>query len=685
MSKYTISLVCFFFFFFTSSVNASNSLDSLKTILEEQQLSEQNKEAISNSYLNIGQLYFDQKNYIEALQYFEEGLYFLLHASSNIPTLIALFHSKLGYTHAELNDFPKSIEHYKQAILIGEYDNEAKEVVIDAWREMGGLYVHIGDYEQAYNCHLKVIEMSEESIGLVYSYYVLGNIYLHQKRIEEALKYYHKSLDIASANNNKQWIYTCRDAIGVAYGKKGESEKWLKNSQLALEVAREANYEVGIIYGTHNLASYYSSIHCFEEALAYYNEVLQKIQLSKDKMGQVKVLRSLGKLYIQTESYNKAISHLSEALQIAEPIGVKPLIKEIYQLLYKSYHQASQVPLAYHYQEKYVFLSDSLTKANNTQRIWAMQIRHELQKKEATIEELQQTQKINQLYPKASLIGICVLLLMGFFLLNNNRLVQIKHQLLIQRNLQSEKERELLAQSNQSLEYFATIASNDLQVPLKRIDKLVKQVETTHQAQLFKEGKEYIHYISDGIKRMTNLLTDLLSYAKMDSRKTNWSLSHCNIPKLLEEIQRSLINVIEEKDAQIILENLPDKIVANQTTLTLLFQNLLSNGIKFVGDKFPIVHISCETTESEYIFSIQDNGIGILPENQKRIFEIFQRLHTNNEYKGTGIGLATCQKIVKRHKGRIWLTSEFGFGTTFYFSISRHLVPSRKPSVMMYH
>ena len=134
-----------------------------------------------------------------------------------------------------------------------------------------------------------------------------------------------------------------------------------------------------------------------------------------------------------------------------------------------------------------------------------------------------------------------------------------------------------------------------------------------------------------------------------------------------------MVNVIEEKKAKIIIENLPSHIIGNPTALTLLLQNLISNGLKFTGDKNPIIHINCVKKENEYIFSIQDNGIGIAADDQERIFEIFERLHTHKEYKGTGIGLATCQKIVKRHKGKIWLTSELGYGTTFYFTISRKL------------
>ncbi|MEZ4886193.1 MAG: tetratricopeptide repeat protein [Chitinophagales bacterium] len=685
MPKYII-LTLLMVLFTSSRLMAEDYLDSLKNELVVQQ-SKQNVNAIGDIYKQIGNFYFKKNNYDLAIKYFQESLETVLYASSNIPSVIAETHLNLGYTHNQLSNFSEAIYHYKKAVEIGEFDEDAYQTVGRSLGGIGNLYVDIGDYEQAYSYHLKAMKLNTahlDSSGMGRSYYTMGSIYFHQRQLDEALNYYKKSLNMWIHKGNKRWIYTCNDAIGVVYGEKKQYDKWLEYSELALENAEEADYLIGIAYGTHNLASYYHDMHCFEEASMYYNEALQKMQAAKDKVGEVKVLRAIAKFYIEQEAYDKALVYLEQGLEIAQPIGARPLIKEIYQLLYQSFHKLGQLRLAHNYQAKYLSLNDSLIIDNNTERILAMQIRHELQKKEVTIAELQQEQEVKQLYPKASLIGIAILLLFVFLLFNRHHLVQIEHQLLAKKKAKSEKERAILATSNRSLEYFATVAYNDLQKPLQHIDQLVSSLQVEYQENLTEDSRDFIYYISDGIERMSNLLTDLLSYARLDSRKTAWKLTNVNVHTLVDEVQRSLINMIEEKDAQIIIESLPHQIVANQTTLIQLFQNLISNGLKFVGDKSPVIRINCVVKKDQYLFSIQDNGIGIAAEHQSRIFEIFKRLHTSKEYKGTGIGLATCQKIVRRHGGEIFLTSELGYGTTFYFTIDRKLqISSANTQIMI--
>lgn len=671
MSKYTLRILVLLFLM-SHQLMGTNKIDSLRAILTSNEL-KKDKDAIADLYKKIGGLYYKKSDYKSSLEYFQKGLETVLFSSSNNPSSISFFHLKLGNIYARLNDFPTSIQHYNSAITIGEYDDTDQETVANSWRAMGSLYISVGDYTQAYTCQLEAMELSKNEESLGHSYYLIGSIFFHQKQWDKALQYYQKSLEIWSKTKYKSWIYSCNDAIGVAYGKKGEFDKWFEHSQLAISIATESDYASGIAYGKHNMAGYYQDIGCLDEALVLYQEALDKMKTIGDKPGEVKVLRYMAKAYMEQKNYKKALIYLEEALSIAEPIGIKPMISEVYKLLYQAYYKTSKLSIAYEYQDKYLRLNDSLIGVNNTERILSMQIRDELQKKELMIAELQQKQELKQLYPKASFAGIFVLILLGLLLLNRYYLVKIEHKLLEKKKAQSEKEREVLARSNRSLDYFATVASNDLQKPLLHIDELVSEIQDEYKGDLQEKGEMFVLFISDGIERMSNLLRDLLSYAKLDSRETAWKLSKVNVPKLVKEVERSLINVVEEKKAQIIVEHLPDYIVANQTTFTQLLQNLISNGLKFTGDKAPIIRINCAIKEDKYLFSVQDNGIGIAPEDQTRIFEIFQRLHTAQEYKGTGIGLATCQKIVRRHGGDIRPTSELGYGTTFFFSISRKL------------
>lgn len=671
MSKY-VSVILFLLFVTVNSLTSSNEIDSLKNILKNLQV-ERDRSVTADVQKKIGTLYFQKREYASALEHFNTGLKILLYNDSNIPSQIAPFHLKLGQTYAQLNDYSNALKNYDLAINIGKHDPSMNEVVAYSWRGMGDVYLYVGDYERAYNCHSEAMKADNSDASLGHSYYSIGTIFFHQKHWEKTLHYYKKSLAIWTEKQNESWIYTCNDGIGIVYGKIDNYEKWLEHSRLALKAAKEGKYAFGIAYGAHNLASYYLETCHTDKALALYREALVKMLENSDLQGQVKVLRYMGKAYIEQQKYEEAKRVLKEALELAFSADLHSLIAESYKLLYEAYYHLSELPLAYEYQSKYLILQDSLTKASNTKNIVSMQIRDELAKEELALTELQQKQTIKQLYPKVVWAGIFVLLLLALLLYNRHNLLQIEHQLLARKNAQAERERSVLATSNRSLDYFATMASNDLQKPLQRIDELASNLKVSHRNELTKDTEEFMGYVFDGINQMNSLLTDLLSYAKLDSRNKAWKLTKVNLPKLVGEVKRSLINVIEEKNAKIVVEHLPKEIIANQTTLMQLFQNLISNALKFVGDKPPIIRINCVVKEDEYIFSVQDNGIGIASENQQRIFQIFQRLHTSDEYQGTGIGLATCQKIVKRHGGEIKLTSELGYGTTFFFSISRKL------------
>jgi light-regulated signal transduction histidine kinase (bacteriophytochrome) len=165
---------------------------------------------------------------------------------------------------------------------------------------------------------------------------------------------------------------------------------------------------------------------------------------------------------------------------------------------------------------------------------------------------------------------------------------------------------------------------------------------------------------------MQLLIDDLLAYSRVGTRAKE--LKPMDMNRILDQALANLAMSILENKVQIIREDLPT-LKADETQITLVFQNLIGNAVKFRGDKAPVIHISAEKDPNGWVFSISDNGIGISPDFHKRIFLIFQRLHTKDQYPGTGIGLAICKKIIDRHNGRIWVESAPGKGATFHFSL----------------
>ena len=241
---------------------------------------------------------------------------------------------------------------------------------------------------------------------------------------------------------------------------------------------------------------------------------------------------------------------------------------------------------------------------------------------------------------------------------------------------------EELKRSNKDLEQFAYIASHDLKEPLRIIGNFSGLLARAYKTKLDQDAFQYIHFIEDGVKRMSNLINSLLTYSRVGRKETKFQ--EIDLNKLVGIKLFDLSTVIKERNAKVIVENLP-AIYGEPEQIGMVFYNLINNAIKFNKQATPTVTIKVEASSNDefWQFSVADNGIGIDPRYQQKIFEIFRRLHGKQDYEGTGIGLSVCQKIVFRHEGKIWLESSLREGTTFYFTISKQLVakqPNEKAS-----
>ena len=228
-----------------------------------------------------------------------------------------------------------------------------------------------------------------------------------------------------------------------------------------------------------------------------------------------------------------------------------------------------------------------------------------------------------------------------------------------------------LEASNAELEHFAYVASHDLQEPLRMVSSFMNLLEKRMDGQLDETNKKYIHFAVDGTKRMKTLIQDLLLYSRVGINKENFTATDLN--EVTQYTSQLLKENIKKNRAVITVKPMP-VITANKTLIGQLFVNLINNALKYHGDKEPEIEVGYTEEPGKWIFYVKDNGIGIDPEFFDKIFIMFQRLHNNSEYSGTGIGLAVCKKIVEAHKGKIRVESEVGKGSAFYFSIPKQNV-----------
>jgi PAS domain S-box-containing protein len=255
------------------------------------------------------------------------------------------------------------------------------------------------------------------------------------------------------------------------------------------------------------------------------------------------------------------------------------------------------------------------------------------------------------------------------YTVNHQKVIQCNIRDITERKRAEEKLRNTLLdleRSNKELQQFAYVASHDLQEPLRMVASYTQLLEKRYKDKLDSDANEFIQFAVDGAIRMQRLINDLLIYSRVGTRGKSFEPTDSHA--VLGQAIANLSALIEENQAVVTNDDLPP-IMVDESQMVQLFQNLIGNAIKFRGDQSPRIHVSAEQKGNEWVFSVKDNGIGIDPQFNERIFVVFKRLHQKEEYPGTGMGLAICKKIVERHGGRIWVKSELEKGSTFYFSI----------------
>ena len=225
-----------------------------------------------------------------------------------------------------------------------------------------------------------------------------------------------------------------------------------------------------------------------------------------------------------------------------------------------------------------------------------------------------------------------------------------------------------LVQSNAELQQFAYVISHDLQEPLHLIERYTRMVSERYADELDDEGQRFMEHVLSSAERMQTMIDDVLEYARVDTRGREFE--EVAFEDVVDEALKNLKAAVEDTEASVTRHGLPT-LPADGAQMVQLFQNLIGNALKFHGEEPPAVQVSAVEGETEWVFAVMDNGIGIEAEQLERIFGMFQRLHSAEEVPGTGIGLAICKRIVERHGGQIWATSESGKGSTFYFTLPK--------------
>ncbi len=238
---------------------------------------------------------------------------------------------------------------------------------------------------------------------------------------------------------------------------------------------------------------------------------------------------------------------------------------------------------------------------------------------------------------------------------------------------QKEKE-EALRRANDDLQQFAYSASHDLQEPIRNVAVYSEIVAQRYHSLLDADGRQFLGFLNEGGRRLATLINDLLAYTRAGMMEVQEVPVDASV--VLQHSLSGLAEAIRESGAEVTYDELPEVYIGD-AHLQQIFQNLIGNALKYRDQEPPRIHISASRRGADWCFSVQDNGIGIDPRYKEKIFGVFKRLHHDRKYSGTGIGLAICQRVVERYGGRIWVESEPGKGSTFFFTVPRHAPTGR--------
>lgn len=714
----------FIFFLFSNSVVANN-VDSLLNILEEQTLSDIDK--LYEIHYNLAEEYRSRKeeNYKLAEHHFSIALNIIKGTGDYEKIANCLY--GIGYTHQRRNNYQEALVNFNKILeLKDEGNNNLKKP--KAYTQISTIYQALGDYQRAFENQMKALliyEMNKDLLGIANSNYNLGTIFYYQNQYEKSLDFYLKAKTIVDDLKNEKFNYSCSAALGSVYEKLENNDESLKYNMLSLELAEKQKYKTGIAYSKGNIAMNYLTQGDFSKAEKYLKESIALKHELGDRYGTIGNGIDLSQLYILWEKPKMAIPILEKALVLAHEVESKSRQSDIYKSFSDVYDQLNQPVISHSYIKKYVALKDSLLNEKIFEEMGQSQKRYEVQMREQEIEILKKenqllgkNKEIQQLQIYIGIIIIVSFLLFGWWIKNRFKLQQKTNKLLADKNeeinvqnlelqnakdqlinanslleennLLKEKNNKLLEEkneeikvknkqlehSNEDLQQFAYVASHDLKEPLRMINSYTKLLERKYNDLFDDTGKEFMHFVIDAVKRMETLLDDLLDFSRAGTQDP--PKEAISIESVMVLVEANLRHRFELLNAKMIVknENLP-VVKIHRTQLLQLLQNLVSNGVKFKGDRNPVVTVSCEKRENDYVISVKDNGIGISDENKKKVFEMFKRLHTRDEYEGTGIGLATCKRIVSSWGGDIWVESEVEQGSTFFFSIPKFVAQEK--------
>ncbi len=579
-----------------------------------------------------------------------------------------------------------SAHHYHQLGLSLANELQDPGCLAISKNNLGIYFLNQGNYALGLQYFQEALEHDEDLGDYVDPTSLYANIGIIHEELGDlslAIEYYLKSSDAALAIGGKDYIaYSFLD-LGYVAALQEDYDLAMQHYDSALVLYYELGYQ-------HRIAEtlyYQGEIHFdrkdYEKALANQNAALAVYE----QLGAIEDIPSMygiiGEIYEKTEDYEAAIQFYLQAIERAKEASFSSLMPTLYEELSGIYAKVNDYEKAYQAMMKFQELQDSFLNAATRERISKLEMGYQLKVQEAenlelTKRQAQQSIILRQRTLIAIATGLIALLLI-LLVIRQYRTNKVKAELNRQlegtvqkRTAALEAANEQLRRSNDELERFTFIASHDLKEPLRNITSFVNLIQRKLRNSADQDLQDYLGFVTRNTKQLYALVEDILTHSRVRQGETA-DLGTVELDEVLQDIKSNLSHILEERSAKIIWSDLPS-VAGHRSDFYLLFKNLIENGLKYNESPAPVIQVIAQLEEENWCFSCKDNGLGIAPAYHKQIFQMFTRLNNRGKYLGSGIGLATCQKIVQKYNGEMWVESAEGQGSTFHFRLPRSVV-----------
>lgn len=632
----------------------------------------------------------------------------------------------IGKYYMEEDDYNKSTDHLRSALNVGrqnKFGDLLKEIELDfghalyqqgnydlsltfllpliknqlskndlerrgrALRVAGMSYVLLGEYAKAYDFQNEAVEIYKElkdSSSLAMVYQGLVNNFYYQEQNELAFQYANKLLEISLASNYRSGIARSYSVMCNLYVAENDYDKALEYNKLALEVALEDGDKESVAWAYFNMGGIYSGREEYTKAMSFYNKALQSTKETGDRPLQSYVYEEISTVMFKQNRLNDALTYLDSSFVIASEAKDLNYVMNLYKSYSNIHYEKGNYKLYKETIERSMALNDSLFSEELLNSMSSLEESFKIKEVERQ-NEIEILKKNKELERYRSYIALAlasasaiILFLILFALYSRFKAQREKNELLMLKNREILRQNEILVSKNKDLEKFAFIIAHDLREPLRSISGFTTLLKRKIRKVADETTKEYMQFITNSTAQMGELLNDLLQYSKISVQDSDMQEVDAN--ELVANVVADLELEFQNANVNFTKDELP-VVLMNDELLYQVFANLIGNAIKFRRDEVvPTIHISSRKLEGNTEFSVEDNGIGIDKQYFEEIFVVFQRLHNREAYKGSGVGLSICKKVIEERGGKIWLTSTVGEGATFYFTIPDELPDTFKIS-----